>query len=401
MTKVESIIVFAAAVLLMIFSANVSAGTYSGGTGEPNAPYLIATAEDLNDIGNHIEDWNKHFLMVADINLADYTDTQFNIIGNQSNHFTGVFDGNNHTISNFTYECNDTDYIGIFGYVSNTSAMIKDLILTNPDVNAAGDSDRAGSLVGCFTGGTITSCSIYGGSVSGYWAAGGLVGYNRGTITNCCCTVCVSGYTHIGGLVGYNMYEGTISNCYAVSCVSGTNLYTGGLVGTNDDTISNCHATASVSGINDTAALVGHNCHGTISNCYATGEASGDQYTGGLVGHNCFGTISNCYTTAAVDGNDYTGGLVGGSGGTVYTSFWDIETGGPDNGIGTPLPTVQMQAESTFTDAGWDFIGIWDIGENQTYPFLRTHAAGDIDHDDIVNFYDLAILADHWLQPIN
>ncbi len=398
MAKVESIIVFAAAVLLTIFSASVSAGTYSDGTGEPNDPHLIATAEDLNDIGNHIEDWDKHFLMVADINLADYTGTQFNIIGNQSNHFTGVFDGNSHTIFNFTYECNDTDYIGIFGYISNQNAAIKDLILINPDINAAGDSDRVGSLVGCLIDGTITNCGLYGGSVSGYWAAGGLVGYNRGTITNCCCTVSVSGYSHTGGLVGYNTYNGTISNCYAISCASGTNFYTGGLVGTNDGTISNCYATGEVLGKDDTAVLVGHNCHGTISNCYATGEVSGDQYTGGLAGHNCYGTISNCYTTASVDGNDYTGGLVGGSGGTVSSSFWDIETGGPDNGIGTPLPTEQIQSESTFTDAGWDFIGTWDIGENQTYPFLRTHPAGDIDHDDIVNFYDFAILADHWLE---
>jgi len=30
---------------------------YSGGTGEPNDPYRIATAEDLNDIGNYEEDW--------------------------------------------------------------------------------------------------------------------------------------------------------------------------------------------------------------------------------------------------------------------------------------------------------------------------------------------------------
>jgi len=82
----------------------------------------------------------------------------------------------------------------------------------------------------------------------------------------------------------------------------------------------------------------------------------------------------------------------------VNTSFWDIETGGPDNAIGTPLPTVEMQTDSIFTDAGWDFIDVWNIGENQTYPFLRVYSAGDINHDDIVNFYDLAILAGQWLE---
>jgi len=85
--------------------------------------------------------------------------------------------------------------------------------------------------------------------------------------------------------------------------------------------------------------------------------------------------------------------------GTVSASFWDIETSGQSSSDGgTGLPTEQMQTESIFTDASWDFIEIWNIGENQTYPFLRVYPAGDINHDDIVNFYDLAILAGRWLE---
>ncbi|MHC4619949.1 MAG: hypothetical protein ACYTEQ_19555 [Planctomycetota bacterium] len=57
-----------------------------------------------------------------------------------------------------------------------------------------------------------------------------------------------------------------------------------------------------------------------------------------------------------------------------------------------------MQTESTFTDAGWDFVEVWDIGENQTYPFLRVYPAGDIDHDEKVDWFDVAILAGHWLE---
>ncbi|GAI76806.1 unnamed protein product, partial [marine sediment metagenome] len=76
---------------------------YSGGTGEPNDPYQIAGANDMNEIGTHTEDWGSHFLLVNDINLAEYTGTEFNIIGpNAITPFTGVFDGNGHTISNFT-----------------------------------------------------------------------------------------------------------------------------------------------------------------------------------------------------------------------------------------------------------------------------------------------------------
>jgi hypothetical protein len=52
---------------------------------------------------------------------------------------------------------------------------------------------------------------------------------------------------------------------------------------------------------------------------------------------------------------------------------------------------------NTFTDAGWSFVEIWGIGENQTYPFMSIYPAGDINCDGEVNFYDFAILASEWL----
>lgn len=108
------------------------AGTYSGGMGEPNDPYRIATAEDMQAIGADPNDWDKHFVLVADINLADYTGTQFNIIGthfgsDDPKPFAGVFDGNGFAILNFTYEANDIDSVGLFGRVDDPNAEIRDL----------------------------------------------------------------------------------------------------------------------------------------------------------------------------------------------------------------------------------------------------------------------------------
>ncbi|MHC4325652.1 MAG: hypothetical protein ACYSUX_15400, partial [Planctomycetota bacterium] len=77
---------------------------YGGGTGEPNDPYQIWTAEQMNAIGAEPNDWGKHFKLMADIDLAQYTGEQFNIIGyeriydqrtNDLKPFKGVFDGNN------------------------------------------------------------------------------------------------------------------------------------------------------------------------------------------------------------------------------------------------------------------------------------------------------------------
>jgi hypothetical protein len=60
-----------------------------------------------------------------------------------------------------------------------------------------------------------------------------------------------------------------------------------------------------------------------------------------------------------------------------------------------------MMVEDTFADANWDFVEIWNIGENQTYPYLRTESAGDLNHDKKVDFADFAILAEHWLEGVN
>ena len=45
---------------------------YGGGTAEPNDPYLIYTAEHLNALGAEPNDYDKHFKLMADIDLSGY-----------------------------------------------------------------------------------------------------------------------------------------------------------------------------------------------------------------------------------------------------------------------------------------------------------------------------------------
>ncbi|MGB8227379.1 MAG: GLUG motif-containing protein, partial [Sedimentisphaerales bacterium] len=138
---------------------------------------------------------------------------------------------------------------------------------------------------------------------------------------------------------------------------------------------------------------------GTITNCYATEAVTGSNYVGGLVGINKDGTIGNCYTMGAVSGDNYVGGLVGYKlGGSVVSSFWDTQTSGKTTSAGgTDKTTAEMKTLSTFTSVGWDFVDTWNIGENQTYPFLRKHSISDLNYDDIVNFVDFALFAENWL----
>ncbi len=325
------------------YSAQVK---YGGGTGEQNDPYLIYTAEQMNAIGADANDWDKCFKLMADIDLACFTGTSFNIIGYwvdsgspDNNPFTGVFDGNGHKISNFSYTSTDTDPVGLFGYVNGE---INNLGLIYPYVDA-GTGGGVGSLVGWLINGTITACYAEKAGVSGHHWVGGLVGRNGGTITK----------------------------CYSTASVSGTGWDAGGLVGQNDATISNSYSAAGVSGDRYVGGLLGENC-GTITDCYSEGVVSGTKNIGGLTGRNYYGLISKSYSTASVSGQRDIGGLMGANYGEVICSFWDIDTSGQStSAAGTGLPTVKMQMQITFTDDGWDFTTpIWAIDEGVDYPRL-------------------------------
>jgi hypothetical protein len=172
--------------------------------------------------------------------------------------------------------------------------------------------------------------------------------------------------------------RGTITNCYSTGSISGYSGV-GGLVGHNIGTVTSCYSTGSVVGDYCVGSLVGFN-YFTITNCYSTGSVVGENYVGGLVGENYYpGKITNCYSTGSVSGDEKVGGLVGYSvDGEVTDSFWDIETSGQDwSDGGMGLATEQMQMMSTFTDAGWDFVGetangiedIWFIPQGD-YPHL-------------------------------
>jgi hypothetical protein len=276
----------------------------------------------MNEIGANPSDWDEHFKLMADIDLGTYTGESFNIIGHRYGRpFTGVFDGSSHTISNFTYDSNGVSYIGLFEYVYDPNALIKDLGLIDPNVDGR---DSVGSLVGR-NAGTITNCYAQGGSVIGEGHVGGLVGENDGTITNCCAQ---------GGSV---MGEGHV----------------GGQVGENDGTITNCYSTSSVVGNHAVGGLVGHNV-AKIADCYSSGDVLGNEH------------------------DEHVGGLVGENDGTVRGSFWDTQTSGQATSVGgTGKTTAEMQDPNTFIDAGWDFadkpdepFAVWAEPAGGGYPIL-------------------------------
>lgn len=399
-----------AVILTVIILTGVSfAGIYSGGSGTETAPYQIGTVADWQELMADSNDWDANFIMIADINLQG---VPLIPVGNDINGvFTGTFDGNGHVIRNATITNRPGWHIGLFGLIDSNS-QIRNLGVE--DVNMAGERDVAG-LAG-LSKGTITNC--YATGKIGIWYGvncAGLVGLNRGTISGCHADCDVNNGGYSGGLVG-RAEGGTIIDSYAAGTVFGQFQYVGGLVGWNRSfideftgtrylsIIARCYSTSSVLSYgNGVGGLVGTSSSeypfiSSITDCYATGAVTGISYVGGLVGSDSFSYVTNCYAAGKVTGSG--GGLVG-SGGYSENCFWDIDaTGKTTSGSGTGKTTAEMKTLSTFTSAGWDFVDTWGIGENQTYPFLRTYSGADLNYDGVVNFNDFAIWADHWLESI-
>jgi hypothetical protein len=345
---------------------------YGGGTGTQSDPYLIRTAEQINAIGASQSDWSKYFQLRADIDLGKYTGTEYNIIGTDvERSFSGVFDGNDHTISNLSLRTTRQWYTGLFGCVSG---QIKNLGLINPDVFAQGS--KVGSLVGGLEQGSITSCHVEGIRVSGDNHIGGLVGWTSGRIVYCYSTGTVSGDIYVGGLVGF-VGDATVNSCYSRANVTG-NMEVGGLAGMTSNEAS------------------------VISNSYTTGNVEGGTYAGGLVGQIERGSTYKSYSTGRVSGDQYVGGFTGYVRvlGGAMQCFWDTQTSGWSTSPGgTGKTTVEMQTISTFTDVGWDFWNIWAICEGMDYPVLLWQIpAADFLCPDGVDFIDFAFFAAHWLD---
>ena len=107
----------------------------------------------------------------------------------------------------------------------------------------------------------------------------------------------IKGNAYVGGVVGNN--RGTVSNCYNNGDVEGNSNFVGGVVGNNGGTVSNCYNNGDVEGRGNCAGgVVGYN-GGTVSNCYNVGAVTGRYEVGGVVGDND-GTVSNCYYNKSI-----------------------------------------------------------------------------------------------------
>ncbi|MGI6216177.1 MAG: cell wall-binding repeat-containing protein [Coriobacteriales bacterium] len=342
-------------------------GTYDISWYDPDNPkteYTITTPEQLAGISYLVHEWGTYnqakyqttdfegvtFYLANDLDLGG-EELGFNWypIGYYTAYctFHGTFDGQGHTIKGLYCDWSSTNYLGLFGGVTN--ATIKNL---NVEGTVSGGQDLGGLVGGSF-GSTIENCSsnvVVTSNVSG--ANGILVGVADdsddvlSTIKGCTSygsVTCTGNSGKLGGIVGEST-GATITNCANYGDVLSDNAYNsssyisfylygaGGIAGNinADTTIEACFNTGKVHGM-VAGGIVGGS-RGVVSNCYNTGEITGVNANsdassivcvGGVVGlrrADSYYSTSNCQIlnsynigtlTQASAGSNRCGGILG------------------------------------------------------------------------------------------
>lgn len=259
---------------------------WSGDGSSESNPVLITDVQGMKDIGASDENRRKHYRLCKDLVLDNWEAIHYYSGGSNSEPFLGTFDGGGHTLT-----LNGVKGIRtVFGKIGNASNYYFSLFA----YIQGGEVEVRRLRVD----GQIT---VNGTDESTYYYAGGICGYNEGTITDCISNVTVTAtgkmdVLEVGGIVGFN--GGNIYNCYATGEIKSTAttqyVYLGGIAGTNNYYIANSAAlNSSISGkngqLNTNIRRITGISGGYIVNSYASAAltAFGEKGPDKLDGEDC------------------------------------------------------------------------------------------------------------------
>ncbi len=308
---------------------------FAGGSGTRDDPYLVATKEQLNLVRYEL---NASYKQTAAIDLKSIQ--SWKPIGNESDPFTGTFDGNGYVISNMKIITDKSAHIGFFG--DTNKAVLQRIGLQAVTITLESDVSGVaalGSLAGCVSATSIYRC----------FSTGTINGGNR--------------VNNVGGLVGMsilntddNENSASINESFSTAGVTGADSV-GGFIGTVSDT-----------------GLV-------ISSSYATGKVTGINTVGGFGGK--IMKADFCYSTGFVSGSNGVGGFSGSGGRQETNCFWDRTSSGQDkSATGTGKTTAEMSSFLIYS--AWDLsitagsASDWMMTENSSYPYLRWQGSSNI-----------------------
>lgn len=145
---------------------------FSGGDGTKTNPYLIQNKFQLNNVRNYL---SSHFKLIDDIEFteSDFDEggvfynsgTRWQPIGNSSNYFTGVFDGDGHSIVNLEVLYAGNVSFGFAGLFYGNEGTIKNVKLENAWLSGGSMLSSQTATLGFIAGandstGVIDNCVI-------------------------------------------------------------------------------------------------------------------------------------------------------------------------------------------------------------------------------------------------
>lgn len=271
--------------------------------------YHISTADQLMDLGQalysgSIDDGleGKTVYLDNDISLAGRVWTPMP--------FSGIFDGQGHTVSGLAMTDMEGNYDGMFESIEETAVIRNLKVEGTVTTSETMDREYMGGIA-AHNSGTIQNCEFSGVvTAENRRYVGGIAGYNAGVIIDCVNNASITGKKDVGGIAGYN--EDAISGCTNRGTVYGTEE-AGGIAGYSDGVngaIRACINSEKVSGEEKTGGIIGYSTAG-ITDCSNSAEIRGNKYTGGICGALYIRTASGCTNSGAVYGITYTGGICG------------------------------------------------------------------------------------------
>lgn len=257
--------------------------------------YLVYKASGLKAWANKILDYNNTDVNKWKIGVRLMNDITFGEndywtpVGNASNDFTGIFDGNGKTIKGLKIGKSGSRDIrnALFGRIGG-DAVIKNLRVESPvcyggtyvSVLACTCEDNS-QIINCHVNDAKIEC-IFGGT-TGVICGSVQGGYIEGcTATG---TVTGKGVTIVGGFIGEITQNSSVVCSGFEGTVTGDSEKYGGFAGYLYGKIIGCYAVASVTGSNNTGGLVGYvlGSNNSLSASYFKGSVTCSNTYAGLI----------------------------------------------------------------------------------------------------------------------
>ena len=292
-------------VMALLLAVLLAAGIAIPAAAADNQVIHIVTAEDLRTFARNCQ------LDSYSVGLSALLDEDIDMGGEAIQpipSFSGAFNGNGHSITNFTL-ATDGSHQGFFRYIEEGARVIN--LKLSGTITPDGTRENVGGIAGTNRG-TITGCA-FDGTVSGLTNVGGVAGENYGTVKNCTVTGKVTGKRYTGGVVGFN--NGTIDSAYNHAEVN-TSITASELeldsLSLMDMTSLDLTSANDANVVSDSGGVVGGSV-GLIYNSVNYGTIGYQHYgynVGGVAGRQS-GYMEGCENHGRVYGRKDVGGIVG------------------------------------------------------------------------------------------